>query len=236
MPGHPAVSSSEENILHYPGVGGSYNVLIHEFAHAIHLFGLNTTDPTFDNRLKAAYDAAMAQRIVARHCMLLQTGENTGQKAHKGGFTPGKVEAALTIHGNTRDVLKAYDPGLAALLAEIYDDTEWRYTPPAVRLHLPHLQGFNPQDSPATVSRVGRVGRIVSTIPRPQQRWSEVTGWTLRPYDPRLIPILNESRTPGSPTGIGFINVTQADVLLYNVRYDGREGYRARLLLRAPFV
>ena len=45
LSGHPAVSSAEENLLHYPGINSSYTVLIHEFAHAIHIFGLNTVDP-----------------------------------------------------------------------------------------------------------------------------------------------------------------------------------------------
>ena len=51
----------------------------------------------------------------------------------------------------------------------------------------------------------------------------------LRPYDPSLIPTLNESRNPGHLTGIGFLNVTQADVLLYDVRYDGTEGFWTRV-------
>ena len=225
VPGHPAVSSSEENILHYPGVGGSYNVLIHEFAHAIHLFGLNTTDPTFDNCLKAAYDAAMAQGLWQGTYASSNRREYWAEGT-QGWFYP-QGGGSFDNYGNTRDVLKAYDPGLAALLAEIYDDTEWRYTPPAVRLHLPHLQGFNPQDSP-TFQGWAELEELYRQFRDPNSdgggNWVD-----LRPYDPRLIPILNESRTPGSPTGVGFINVTQADVLLYNVRYDGREGYRARL-------
>lgn len=65
VPGHPAVSSAEENILHYLGHRGRglYNTLIHEFAHAIHLFGLNPIDPTFETRLEAAYDAAIAKGL-----------------------------------------------------------------------------------------------------------------------------------------------------------------------------
>ena len=64
LSGHPAVSTDEGNLLHYPGSGGgSYSVLIHEFAHTIHLFGLNTIDPAFDSRLKIAYDAAMEKGL-----------------------------------------------------------------------------------------------------------------------------------------------------------------------------
>jgi len=56
----PYCSVGEENLLGYPG--DPYDkecILIHEFAHNIHLRGMVNVDPTFDARLKAAYDAAM---------------------------------------------------------------------------------------------------------------------------------------------------------------------------------
>src|SRR5262249_44228483 len=49
----PAVSCAEENLLCFPGdpyVGE--NILIHEFAHAIHLMGLNSIEKTFDKKLR----------------------------------------------------------------------------------------------------------------------------------------------------------------------------------------
>ena len=48
----------------------------------------------------------------------------------------------------TRSALKKYDPRLAKLLTEVFGEHSWRYTPPATRTHLPHLQGFNPQEAP----------------------------------------------------------------------------------------
>ena len=51
---------------------------------------------------------------------------------------------------NTRAEIKTYDPDLASLLAEVFGDDSWRYTPPPRRTHLPHLQGFNPQSVPQT--------------------------------------------------------------------------------------
>ncbi len=225
VPGHPAVSSSEENILHYPGVGGSYNVLIHEFAHAIHLFGLNATDPTFDNRLKAAYDAAMAKGLWQDTYASSDRREYWAEGT-QGWFHP-QGGGSFSNFGTTRSALKAYDPPLAALLAEIYGDTQWRYTPPAVRPNLPHLQGFNPQDSP-TFQGFPELEELYRQFHDPNSDGGD--NWVdLRPYDPSLIPTLNESRTPGRLTGIGFINVTQADVLLYGVRYDGTAEYWTRV-------
>ena len=97
----------------------------------------------------------------------------------------------------------------------------------ATRTHLPHLQGFNPQDSP-TYQGFPELEALLRQFGDPNSDGGD--NWVdLRPYDPSLIPTLNESRTPGSLTGIGFINVTQADVLLYEVGYDGSEWYVNRI-------
>ena len=52
----------------------------------------------------------------------------------------------------------------------------------------------------------------------------------LRPYHPSLLPSLKESRTAGSPTKLVFMNVTQEEVLVYEVKRDGRE----ELWIRIP--
>ncbi len=56
----PYCSTGEENLLGYPGDPYSKEcILIHEFAHNMHLRGMVNADPAFDGRLKAAYEAAM---------------------------------------------------------------------------------------------------------------------------------------------------------------------------------
>ncbi len=56
----PYCSCAEENVLGYPGDPYAAEcIVIHEFAHNIHLRGMVNVDPTFDARLKATYDAAM---------------------------------------------------------------------------------------------------------------------------------------------------------------------------------
>jgi hypothetical protein len=56
----PYCSVAEENLLCYPGDPYALeSILIHEFAHSMHLRGMLNVDPTFDVRLKATYDAAM---------------------------------------------------------------------------------------------------------------------------------------------------------------------------------
>ena len=56
----PYCTCAEENLLAYSGDPYSTEcILIHEFAHNIHLRGMSNVDPTFDGRLQAAYDSAM---------------------------------------------------------------------------------------------------------------------------------------------------------------------------------
>ena len=215
LSGHIAVSSPEENLLHYPGGGGLYNVMLHEFAHAIHRFGLNTVDPTFDNRLQIAYAAAIEKGLWQGTYASSDRGEYWAEGTQAWFYPKG----ASSFKGNTRQVLKNYDPGLAALLAEIYGDSGWRYTPLATRTHLPHLQGFDPQDSPR-FQGWPELAELYQQLRNPNSdgggRWVD-----LRPYDPSLLPSLSESRTAGPRTTVAFVNLTRSYVLVYPVGYDG---------------
>ena len=220
--GHIAVTGSEEILLEKKGL---YNVLIHEFAHAIHRFGLNTIDPTFDTRLNIAYEAAMAnglwQGTYAASDRREYWAEGTLGWLHPQGG------GSFSNYGTTRGALKAYDPGLAALLAEIYGDSDWVYTPIEARLHLPHLQGFNPQNSP-TFSPPPELEELYRQFHNPNSDGGD--NWVdLIPYDPSLIPILNESRTVGKRAFIGFVNLTQAHISIYDVTHNGTERFVYRI-------
>ena len=124
-------------------------------------------------------------------------------------------------HVNTRTELKNYDPNLVILLTEIYGDSRWRYTPLSTRTHLPHLQGFEPQDAP-TFQGWPELEEVYRQFRNPDSdgegRWVD-----LRPYDPNLLPSLNESRMVGPSTTIHFINLTPVEVLVYEVGHDGKE-------------
>ena len=117
--------------------------------------------------------------------------------------------------------MKAYDPALALLIAEVFGDNDWRYTPAVTRTHLPHLRGFNPQDV-----------RSVEWPPGMLEAYQELYNPTINerdewvnlpPYAPSLIPILNESRTRWEYTKILYVNLSGAEVLLYRVSPDGTE-------------
>ena len=223
------VSTSEENLLNYPGetYGGKYNVLIHEFAHGIHLLGLSTLDPTFDERLQITYEAAIKKGLWQGTYASSNRREYWAEGTHAWFYPNANGAGSFGRFGNTRQALKAYDPDLAALLTEIYGDAEWRYTPVETRTDLPHLQGFNPQDSPI-------FGGWPELAMLYQQLWdpnSDGGGeWVnLKPYNPDQLSSLTESNVLGDLTFVVFVNLSKIDVLLYGVHSDGTEGYWTRV-------
>ena len=223
--GHPTVTLSEERLLPDPDHSRFYNAVIHGFAHRIHLSGLSTIDPTFDSRLKIAYDAAMEKGLWQGTYAASDRREYWAEGT-QGWFHP-KGGSSFHNFGNTRQALKTYDPDLAALLTEVYSDSGWRYTLPTARTHLPHLQGFSLRDLP-TFQLLPELEELERQFRNPDSDGGD--NWVdLRPYDPSLLPILNESRTAGNLTEIAFFNLTQADVLLYEVGYDGTESFWFRV-------
>ena len=59
----PLTTCAEENILGYQiDKYHAEDILVHEFAHSIHLIGILTVYPDFNERLKKAYDAALQEK------------------------------------------------------------------------------------------------------------------------------------------------------------------------------
>ena len=147
-PARPAVSCGEENLLNYAGDPYSTeNILVHEFAHAIHQMGLNTVAPSFEDRLKVAYDAAVEKGLWENTYAITNRAEYWAEGTQS-WFDTNRANDDQHNHVDTRDKLKEYDPVLATLLTEVFGDTEWRYTQAVTRTHLSHLHGFNPEASP----------------------------------------------------------------------------------------
>ena len=223
-PERPVCFCGEENLLNYPGdFHWDFSCLIHEFAHTIHLTGLNTVDPGFHNRLRTTYDEAL------RKGLWRGTYAATNAREYWAEGTQYWFNGTVDPHkqGNTRADLKIYDPALATLLAEVYSDGPWRYTPAPTRTHLPHLRGFNPQDSP----KFEWPPELTALYEQLSQPDSDGGGkWVnLIQYDPNLLPrLINESRIPGGLTEILFVNLSQTDVLLYWVAPDGTETFWER--------
>ena len=145
----PAVSCGEENLLGYRGDPyAAENILVHEFGHVVHERGMNAVDPTFDARLRAAYEAARrAGRWKGKYA-----GSNHLEYWAEGvqsWFDTNAENDDQHNEVNTRVELKSYDPALAALLAEVFEDGEWRYSFPAKRTPPSlHLVGFDLTKAP----------------------------------------------------------------------------------------
>ncbi len=148
-PVRPAVSCGEENLLCYPGDPYSTeNILIHEFAHAIHEMGLAHVDPTFDARLRDAYRAAMESGRWEGKYAATNRMEYWAEGVQS-WFDTNRSEDADHNHVDTRQELREYDEPLAALCSEIFGDGAWRYVRPRDRRAgdpgRNHLVGFDPK-------------------------------------------------------------------------------------------
>jgi hypothetical protein len=143
----PLCSCGEENLLGYPGDPyAAENILIHEFAHNIHLRGMVNVDPTFDARLKATYDAAMKSGLWKGKYASVNHHEYFAEGVQS-WFDDNRENDHDHNHVNTRAELLEYDPGLAAICREVFGDTVLKYTKPATRL-TGHLAGYDPSTAP----------------------------------------------------------------------------------------
>jgi hypothetical protein len=150
-PQRPSISGGEENLLCFKGDPyRKENILIHEFAHAVHLMGVNTVDKTFDKRLRRAFDAAKAAGLWQNTYALSNDREYFAEGAQI-WFDCNAPKGHEHNDVDTRERLKAYDPALAKLIEEVFGDTPWRYQRPdsPERLKDPqHLKGYDPTTAP----------------------------------------------------------------------------------------
>lgn len=146
----PYCSCGEENLLAYKGDPYEAEcILIHEFAHNIHLRGMLNVDPTFDGRLKAAYQKAISAGLWKGKYASVNHHEYFAEGVQS-WFDNNRQDDHDHNHVNTRDELHDYDPELATLCREVFGDTELRYTKPVTRLHG-HLNGYDASEAPEFV-------------------------------------------------------------------------------------
>lgn len=166
-PWRPAVSCGEENLLCFEGDPyAKENILVHEFAHAIHDMGLSTVDPTFDRRLREAYGRAVAQGKWKTFYAATNHHEYWAE-AVQSWFDDNRENDQDHNHVNTRAELIEYDPGVAALCAEVFgEDNPWRYRKPSLRpeAERAHLAGFDPAAAPRFVWKNPPVGDTAKVV------------------------------------------------------------------------
>ncbi len=225
----PSVSCGEENLLNYPGDPyGTENILVHEFAHAIHQMGLSTVDPDFDKRLKALYEKAM-EKGLWKGTYASSNKEEYWAEGTQSWFNTNRENDAQHNHVSKRDILKEYDPDLAALLTEIYGDGDWRYTNAVQRLNLPHLHGYNPDNAPKfewPAELAAYYEQLFNKDNKGDDKWV-----SLNRYEPNELSTLKSE--DGGHSTILFVNKTQADISYYWVDGEGNESYRGRVAANA---
>jgi hypothetical protein len=124
----PVTSCAEENVSCLPGdayVGE--NILVHEFAHGMMALGIVFADTTFAGRLEKAYASAMSAGLWTDTYAASNVDEYWAEGVQD--WFDANLEAVPTngIHNSidTRAELKTYDPGLYALIQEIYTADMW---------------------------------------------------------------------------------------------------------------
>ena len=202
----PVLGVGEEHLLNYPGdpyeqiyQGDPFerSNLISELGLIMLDLELFTFVPDFSERLTAAYDERRKKDP--------NSNPNIRSFWH---FATGNWFSKY------RENLNEDDPELATLLMDAYGDRDLRYTPVAMRTDLPHLQGFDPQNSPTFEWRP----EFFECDPN-EDRCDE---WVnLKQYDPSELSSL--ARTPGDETEIIFINATSADIKTYWINDNGME-------------
>jgi hypothetical protein len=109
--------------------------------------GLDTLDPSFATRLRAAFDNAHSTGLWAGTYAMTNEREYWAEGSQSWFDTNRSNDDE---HGpiDTRDELRTYDAPLAALLAEVYGDRPWRYVRPDRRGAPEHLAGFDRASAP----------------------------------------------------------------------------------------
>jgi alpha-glucosidase len=123
-------SSGEENLLCLGRWKDRYhgeNILVHEFAHTVHLAGLGSNYKDFNSRLQDLYYTAYGEGLwedtyaITNHREYwaegVQTYFNTNLSAHPADGVHSKI--------NTREELAEYDPALYEFIAEFFNGFDW---------------------------------------------------------------------------------------------------------------
>ncbi len=120
-------SCGEENLLNLKGDRYyNENILIHEFAHCIHRWGLREVDPKFDGRLRAAYARARDKGLWKG------TYAATDEKEYWAEGVQSYFDCNAPVGGvhndiDTREKLAKYDPILFELIDEVFKKSSFRY-------------------------------------------------------------------------------------------------------------
>ena len=141
----PSVSCGEENLL---GIEGDpykrENILIHEFAHALHAMAINDLDSSFQAKLEKCFQQAIEEKIWAG----TYAASNPAEYWAEGVQSWYECNRANDReHGtiDTRKEVLEQDPRLSSLIIEKFGEDSWKYIHINKRIAKEgHLNGFDP--------------------------------------------------------------------------------------------
>ena len=122
----PLTSCAEENVLAYQiDKYHAEDILIHEFAHSIHLIGLMLAVPDFDTRLKQCYENAKAKGILDNTYRITDKEEYMAEAVQDWFNVNAEMPHTDGKHNwcNTREELQEFDSDLYNLLSEYFPKT-----------------------------------------------------------------------------------------------------------------
>jgi hypothetical protein len=122
----PLTTCAEENLLCYQiDKYHAEDILIHEFAHTIHLVGIIQVDTAINSILQQALDQALAAEKWKGTYASTNIYEYWAEGVQDWFNVNAEVPRPDGKHNqiNTRDELKAYDPGLYAILKSYFIET-----------------------------------------------------------------------------------------------------------------
>jgi alpha-glucosidase len=120
-------SCGEENLLNLKGDRyRNENILVHEFSHAIHRYGIGSLDPKFDARLTGHYTRAKDQGLWKGTYAATDHKEYWAEGVQS-YFDCNAPPNASHNDVNTREKLAKYDADLFGLIDETFGKNPWRY-------------------------------------------------------------------------------------------------------------
>jgi hypothetical protein len=122
----PLTTCAEENLLCYQiDKYHAEDILIHEFAHTIHLAGIILVDTTINKRLQQAFDHALDAGKFFRTYAATDIAEYWAEGVQDWFNVNAEMPEPDGKHNyvNTRIELKEYDPELYAILLEYFPET-----------------------------------------------------------------------------------------------------------------
>lgn len=122
-----SASCGEENVICLPGDRyKGESILVHEFAHIVHMVGILAVNPDFDNDLESLRQKAI-EKGLWKDTYAISNKEEYFAETVQSFFDCNKYsEEPNGVHNsiNTREKLKSYDPDMYSLLLQYFPEID----------------------------------------------------------------------------------------------------------------